>query len=108
MAMIRACSYTATIQAPEDPTNYESILITFAQDGSVKLEKDETEVTFDDNKIIVQLNQEETKSFACGKKAYLQIRCFKSEYAAHGSMIWAIDVWPALDDQILPPEEDET
>ena len=103
MGMIRACSYTATIQTPQDPTSYSSILITFSQDGSIVLQKDETGVTFSGNKIIVQLTQAETKSFACGKKAYIQIRCYESAYNAPGSAIFAIDVWPALDDQILPP-----
>ena len=107
MAMTRACSYTATIQTPEDPANYSAILVTFAQDGDIVIERDETEVTLESNGIVVQLDQSETKSFTCGKKAFLQIRCYKSQYAAPGSAIWAIDVMPALDDQILPPEEEE-
>ena len=106
MGMIRACSYTATIQTPQDPTDYSSILITFAQGGNTILQKDETDVLFDGNKVVIQLDQEETKSFTCGKKAYIQIRCYESQYNAPGSAIFAIDVWPALDDQILPPEEE--
>lgn len=102
MAMIRACSYTATIQAPEDPTNYSAILVTFQQDGTNIIEKTEDDVTFEDNNIIVQLDQDETKQFTCGKKCFLQIRCYKSQYVAPGSSIWAIDVRPALDDVTLP------
>ena len=102
MAMIRACSYTATIQAPEDPTTYSAILVTFAQDGENIIEKTEEDVTFEDNNIIVQLDQEETKQFACGKKCYIQIRCYKAQYNAPGSSVWAIDVRPALNDEILP------
>ena len=101
MAIIRACSYTATIQTPEDPTNYSAILITFAQDGTNLINKTESDVTFDDNKVIVQLDQNETKTFTCGKKAYLQIRCYESQYNAPGSMVWGIDVYPALNDEVL-------
>lgn len=103
MAMIRACSYTATIQAPIDPEEYSAILVTFQQDGENLIEKDETQVTFDEgNKIIVQLDQDETKLFTCGKKCFIQIRCYKAQYDAPGSSIWAIDVRPALDDVTLP------
>ena len=103
MAMIRACSYTATIQASTDPEEYSAILVTFQQDGENLIEKDETQVTFDEgNKIIVQLDQDETKLFECCKKCFIQIRCYKAQYDAPGSAIWAIDVKPALDDVTLP------
>ena len=87
MAIIRACSYIATIQTPEDPTNYSAILITFAQNGTNLITKTESDVTFDENKVIVRLDQSETKTFTCGKKAYLQIRCYESQYNAPGSMV---------------------
>lgn len=101
MSMIRACSYTATIQTPEDPTTYSAILVTFQQDGVNVIEKDETELTFDGNTVIVKLDQSETKQFVCGKKCFLQIRCYKAQYNAPGSKIWAIDVCPALNDEVL-------
>lgn len=101
MAFRRACSYTATIQTPEDPNNYSAILVTFAQDGTNIIEKDETEITIDSPNIIVQLNQAETKQFQCGKKVFLQVRCYKSQYEAPGSAIWALDVCPVLNDEVL-------
>ena len=101
MAIIRACSYTATIQPPEDPTNYSKILVTFQQDGTNKINLDEGDVTLSDGKIIVQLDQTQTKLLTCGKKVLMQIRCYKSQYVAPGSAVWAIDVWPALNDEVL-------
>ena len=101
MAFRRACSYTATIQTPEAPSNYSAILVTFAQDGTNIIEKDETEITIGDVNIVVQLDQTETKQFACGKKLFLQVRCYKSQYEAPGSAIWALDVCPVLDDEVL-------
>ena len=101
MAFRRACSYTATIQTPEAPSNYSAILVTFAQDGENIIEKDETEITIGDANIVVKLDQTETKQFACGKKAFLQVRCYKSQYEAPGSAIWALDVCPVLNDEVL-------
>lgn len=102
MAMTRACSYTLTIETPQDPSVYSSVLITFAQDGVNVIQKNKSQLTIEGNKIIVQLTQAETKQFACGKKAYIQIRCYKAQYEAPGSLVWAVDVYPALDDVILP------
>lgn len=102
MAITRACSYTATIGLPEDPANYEAILVTFRQREQNVVEKTEAELTFDGNKVVVQLDQAETKQFQCGYKTFLQIRCYKSQYEAPGSAIWSIEVRPALNDSILP------
>lgn len=99
--IIRACSYTATIEAPENPTGYSAILVAFQQDGVNKIEKNKSHLTFENNNIIVKLTQEETKLFACGKQVFMQIRCYKSQYNAPGSRIWAINVCPALDDEVL-------
>lgn len=102
MAIIRACSYTATIQPPTDPSNYSAILVTFQQDGTNLINLDEDDITISDGKIIVNLDQTQTKLFACGKKALMQIRCYASQYEAPGSAVWAIDVCPALNDEVLP------
>lgn len=102
MAFIRACSYTATIETPEDPTNYGAILVTFQQHGQNLVEKNESDLTFDGNKVVVQLDQTETKQFECGQKVFMQIRCYKSQYEAPGSAIWAMTVQPSLNDEVLP------
>ena len=105
MAMIRACSYEATIQLPENAENYSAILVTFQQGGTNLVEKTEEDVTItEDGKILVQLDQSETKLFECGQNCYMQVRCYKAQYNAPGSMVWAISVWPALDDTVLPSE----
>ena len=101
MAIKRACSYQATIKTPKAPDTYSSILVTFQQDGVNLISKDLTDLTCDENYVIVNLNQEETKLFQATIPAYLQIRCYAGEYDAPGSKIWPLDVYPALDDQIL-------
>ena len=120
MAIIRACSYSATIKLPEDPANYSKILVTFQQNGTNILEKDQSEVTIDSENtaVIVKLTQEETKLFSAGEIVvplnqgetgvywssgfvFLQIRCYKSAYEAPGSKIWKVQVYPALNDEVL-------
>lgn len=101
MAIKRACSYTATIKTPVVPSEYTAILVTFSQNGTNLIEKDETQVTLTDDAIVVNLDQTETKQFTACAKAFLQVRCFKSQYDAPGSAIWAIPVWPALNDEVL-------
>ena len=118
MAIIRACSYSATIKLPEDPANYSKILVTFQQNENNILEKDQSEVTIDseNSAVIVKLTQEETKLFSAGEISvplnqgevfwssgftFLQIRCYKSAYEAPGSKIWKVQVYPALNDEVL-------
>ena len=104
MAIKRACSYQATIRTPKAPDTYSSILVTFQQDNENLIQKDLSELECDENYVIVNLTQEETALFTALIPAYLQIRCYAAEYDAPGSKIWPIDVYPALDDQILGGE----
>ena len=107
MAFRRACSYQATIQPPEAPVTYSAVLVTFQQNGNNIINKNLSDLTVGANEFTVKLTQEETSLFKAGVQAWLQIRCFASEYNAPGSVAWPIDVLPALNDQILedPAEE---
>lgn len=101
MAFRRACSYSATIKTPKEPSNYSEILVTFQQDKTNLVSKHLEDLTVFGDRIVVKLNQTETKQFVAGKLAFLQIRCYAAEYDAPGSAAWPLDVWPALDDTIL-------
>ena len=104
MGIRRACSYQARIKTPTSPDHYTSILVTVQQDGENLISKDISELEFDEENVILNLNQEETKQFKESVPAYLQIRCYASEYHAPGSKCWPLDVLPALDDRILGGE----
>ena len=101
MGIRRACSYSATIKTPNNPSSYSEILVTFQQNKNNLISKHLEDITISGDSIVVNLNQEETKQFETGKLAYLQVRCYAAEYDAPGSAAWALDVWPALDDAIL-------
>ena len=104
MAIIRACSYQATIKTPKAPSTYSEILVTFQQNKVNLISKGLGALETDENYVTVNLNQEETKLFTENIPAYLQIRCYAEEYDAPGSKVWPLDVYPALDDQILGGE----
>lgn len=104
MAIKRACSYTATIDLPEAPSYYSAIVVTFGQGGTRDLiTKNKSALVLDEAKktVVVQLTQAETKQFAACEKAFMQIRCYHSTYDAPGSRIWAIDVCPSLNEEVL-------
>lgn len=102
MGIRRACSYQANIKTPEAPTAYSAILVTFQQkkENLINLGLDQLEM--DEELVRVKLDQEQTAQFEAGVPAFLQIRCYKSQYEAPGSKIWTLDVYPALNDTILP------
>lgn len=114
MAMRRAASCSVTITPPKDPTTYSAMLVTFAQDQQIVLEKSLEDLTIDGADVVVELTQEETLQFApsvpspmgtkIGGPAYLQLRCYAGEYDAPASAAWAIEVYDVLDPTILPGE----
>lgn len=102
MAIRRACSYQANIKTPEAPSGYSAILVTFQQHQTNLINLDETQLVIGDELITVQLDQEQTKRFQAGVPAFLQIRAYKSQYEAPGSKVWTLEVYPALNDEVLP------
>ena len=108
MSLIRACSYQAAIKTPIDPSEYERILVTFSQNDRNLINKEKSQLDLQSDSVVVKLTQEETKQFTVPGVALLQIRAFKSVYEAPGSRIWPIQVYPALNDEILTAQEEET
>ena len=102
--MIRACSYSCTIKPPKDPAEYSAVLVTVAQDGVNLINKDLSDLEISGASYILTLTQQETKLFTAGKPAWLQMRCFISDDDVDGHVPYPIDVFPALNDQILGGE----
>lgn len=108
----RACTYGAAIATPENPSSYEAIVVTFAQDQEIVVEKTKDELTLSDEGVLVELTQEETKRFLPstkspmgerqGGKVYMQIRAYSSVSDAPGSDCWLIDVFDSLNTEVLP------
>lgn len=101
MALRRACSYQANIKTPEAPDTYSAILVTFQQNQQNLINLDKSQLIIGEELVTVQLDQEQTRQFQAGVPAFLQIRAYKSQYEAPGSKVWTLDVYPALNDEVL-------
>lgn len=104
MGIRRVCSYQANIKTPEPPNTYEAILVTFQQQEQniiVFSLEDVENLVPGDEMVTVKLDQEQTARFEAGVPAFLQIRCFKSQFEAPGSHVWTLDVYPSLNETIL-------
>lgn len=101
MGLRRACTYQATIRTPKAPGNYSKFLLTIQQNGQNLINKTQEDLSADATTVSVTLTQAETAQFVAGVPALLQLRCYASATEAPGSKAWAIDVYPALNDQIL-------
>lgn len=107
----RACSFTDVIKSAIDPTEYSKILVTFAQDQNIVIEKTERDMTISSDGILVELTQSETLQFRpslksvmgrrIGSPAYMQIRAYKSAYDAPGSKQFELDVLDTLSEEVL-------
>lgn len=100
MAIIRACSYSCGVKTPEAPSGYSKILVTFSQGQNKILDLTENELSITADAVQINLTQEQTKLFKPGQ-AVMQIRCYKTAYNAPGSRLYVIEVWPALNDEVL-------
>ena len=101
MGIRRACSYKAVFKTPLAPSNYSKILVTVQQDVNNLISKNQSALTIGTDSVTMNLTQAETSLFEAGKRAFVQIRCYASAYDAPGSKAWPVEVWPAMDDQIL-------
>lgn len=113
MAIHRAGTFPATIKTPLPPTEYSAIRVSFSQDQVELITKNlgDSGLTVDDEYVTVVLTQQETLAFRpsasspmgekLGAPAFMQIRCFRHAMDAPASACWAIDVYDALNREVL-------
>lgn len=104
--MIRLTTPQHIFTFPQDPAQYEKILVTMWQDGDIVLEKTEADMEFDSEsrKAWYKLTQEETRLFVPNKDVKLQIRVLTAEGDAFASDIMPVKVHDVLNDSILEGE----
>lgn len=104
--MYRVTTPKFTFILPISTDDCEIVQVTFRQ-GKHKLVKQSngsttpSGMTFDDDKVIVILTQEETKAFDYGYDAYVQIRALTEGGEAYASKSYKLMVWDVEDDSIL-------
>lgn len=113
MAIHRAGTYPVTIKTPLAPSEYSEILVSFAQGQQIIVEKKNGDEGFTatEDSVVVVLTQAETLLFqptagspmggTRAPMAFLQIRCYKSDLDAPASAVWPLEVYDALNQEVL-------
>ena len=101
MGIRRACTYKAVFTGPVNMSTYSKILVTIQQNGQNLINKTQANLTTSGKTATMTLTQAETAQFIAGEPAYIQFRAYASATDAPGSKCFPVEVWPALNDQIL-------
>lgn len=99
--MRRATTPTHKFTFPVDPENFEQILITYAQNNKIILEKNRNDLTIDDYTVYVRLTQEESNLFNPRIPIQVQVRGLTYSGTAVASKIFERPVEEVLNDEIL-------
>lgn len=99
--MIRATTPTHHFELPLGREMIKKILVTYAQDDVIILEKDENSVVFNDNTVEVTLTQEETLKFDANKSVQIQIRVLTPDGKAPASPIYIVPCGKVLNSEVL-------
>ena len=108
--MIRTTTPTHILKFPFDPADCDELLITYKQNGDIKVEREKSDVTIDsvEHTIEYKLTQEETKSFTALGIVYLQVKCRQGEDVM-ASVPETLKVEDVLNDTLMGiPEPEET
>lgn len=112
-AFYRATTPKHTFKFTDDPeTNYKSILISYAQNGQIILEKTKEDLTFatvkDDDQVTIlyftgtlQLSQEDTNLFVADADVTIQIRALNDSNDVFVSNTIILSVNDVLNDEVL-------
>lgn len=99
--MQRATTPTHIITLPFDVSLIKEVRVTYQQDGSTVLKKDETECEMSGKEIRVTLTQEETMKFEASKTAFIQLRVLMADGTVTASQIMSDLVTDCLDCEVL-------
>lgn len=111
--MIRATTPKHVFTFEQDPTNFTKILITYAQNDKIVMEKGKEDLTFEpvtnpSNKVIgyaawFRMTQEEANRFTAGpgKQVQVQVRVLTSGNEALASEKKTFSVQDVLNDEVL-------
>lgn len=100
--MIRTTTPTHTFTLPIDPVTIDELWVTYTQGGSIKLEKQLSDLAIDSDakSVSFTLTQEETKAFTEGSPVYFQLKCRQGE-TVMASPIYTVMVGDVLNDDLM-------
>jgi len=88
----------------EDPRDFAEVLVTYAQRGQVRINRDQSQLSIDETTVYLRLTQEETLLFAAGVPVEIQIRVLRQDGTADASPIYRVPVEAVLNDSVLGGE----
>lgn len=79
--MYQASTPTHYFNCPDDPQTYDKIVVSYEQFGQKILDKqkEELEISSEDNQFSITLTQEETNLFDCEQIAMIQVKVKRGE-----------------------------
>lgn len=101
MALYRVTTPLHKFTFPISPDNFEIIRITYAQRDKIIFTKEKPDMSFDGNKVLVRLTQEETKALDARYSVQVQVRGLTYSGSAVASKTFERTVEEVLDDGIL-------
>jgi hypothetical protein len=101
MAITRVTTPLHKFTFPISPDNFEIIKITYAQKNKIIFTKDKADMTFDGNKVLLRLSQEDTKAFDARFPVQIQVRGLTYNGSAVASKTFERTVEEVLYDGIL-------
>lgn len=102
--MIKGTTPTHTFILPFDVANIKQCKVTYAQNDSEVLSKNAVDCTLTENKIIVELTQEDTLKFDASQNVQIQLRVLTQEDKALASKIAVRPVYKVLNNEVMSSE----
>lgn len=99
--MYRATTPTFTLNLPIDTSSISSFVVSFAQGGVVKLEKNKEDCACSENVISITLTEEESKLFSHKLTGQVQIRAKLSDDSVIASNVLDFNVHRVFNEEDL-------
>lgn len=99
--MVRGTTVPHTFKMPFDTSLLTKIRIVYSQNGTVIIEKQETDVTLNGRKILVELSQEETLKFAANLEYELECKVKTSDGQVHSTGLIHRRVYETMCEEVL-------
>ena len=99
--MIRGTTPVHIFTLPFDTSEIKTIRVVYSQRGSVRLKKENPDVTLSEKKATVKLSQEDTLSFSADLPVDIQIRILTSAGDALASNVISVPCRRILDNEVL-------
>lgn len=102
MRRLSTPTHRFALDLPDDVIGaIDSIIITYAQGGTVVLDKRDEDVTIEGRTAITRLSQEDTKKFTEGIRVEMQIRILTADGDSLPSNIMTTDAERVLNDEVM-------